>query len=123
MQRSVPRDAAVADILDDLHAALPGASVALLSRGGGIFAGRVPAEVNRESYAALLAVMHGAGETGTLELHDELVDVEARLTKGVVIIKGAGKKMLLAAHLPDIAAADKARTLLQDAAARLASLF
>jgi predicted regulator of Ras-like GTPase activity (Roadblock/LC7/MglB family) len=120
---SAPRDAAVADILDDLQAALPGASVGLISRSGAFFAGRAPMEANRESYAALLAVMHGAGEAATLDLHDGVVDVEARLSKGAVLVVGAGKKMLLAAHLLEAAATDKARAKLQEAAGRLAALF
>ena len=43
-----------------LQAALAGSSCALVSRSGSLFAGQVPEAVNRESYAAMFAVAHGA---------------------------------------------------------------
>lgn len=120
---SQARDAAVREVLDDLQGELPGASVALVSRSGSIFAGKTPPSVNRESYAAMLAVTFGAAEAGTAELGDEFVSVEARLKGGAVVCLAAGRKMMLAAHLPSAAALEGARGKLQDAAKRLADLF
>lgn len=120
---SQAREAAVNEVLEDLHGALKGASCALVSRSGSVFAGKVPAAVNRESFAAMVAVMHGAAETGTADLGDEMLEVEARLRSGALVSLAAGRKMLLVVHLPEAAAADGARPKLQDAANRLAALF
>lgn len=120
---SQARETAVAEVLEDLQGALKAASCALVSRSGSVFAGKVPAAVNRESFAAMVAVMHGAAEKGTADLGDEMLEVQARLKVGVLVSLAAGRKMLLVVHLPDAAAVDGARGKLQDAAKRLAALF
>jgi predicted regulator of Ras-like GTPase activity (Roadblock/LC7/MglB family) len=117
------REAEVALVIDELQEAFPGSSVALLTRTGSLYAGRVPPDVNRETFAAMMAVMHGASETGTAELGEELVTAELRLTNGAVFVVGAGKKMLLCAHFKDGAALDGSRAKLSSAAARLGALF
>jgi len=120
---SQAREAEVERVLDELQEAFPGSSVSLLTRTGTLYAGRAPADVNRETFAAMMAVLHGASETGTAELGEELVAAELRLKSGAVFVVGAGKKMLLCVHFKDAAALDAARSKLATAATRLAALF
>jgi predicted regulator of Ras-like GTPase activity (Roadblock/LC7/MglB family) len=117
------RDSEVTQVLEELQDALPGASVAVLTRAGSLFAGRTPPEVDRETFSAMMAVMHGAGESGTAELGEELVWAEARLKAGAVIVLSAGRKMILCAYLKDSTALEGARARLAQAASRLAPLF
>ena len=117
------RDAEVRQQLEDLETTFPGSTATLLTRAGSLFAGRAPGESGRESFGAMMAVLHGASETGTQELGDPLQTVEAHLAKGVVIIAPAGKKMILVLHVPDGADGGAARSKVKDAGNRLARLF
>jgi predicted regulator of Ras-like GTPase activity (Roadblock/LC7/MglB family) len=117
------REAEVALVIDELQEAFPGSSVCLLTRTGSLYAGRVPADVNRETFAAMMAVMHGASETGTAGLGEELLTAELRLKTGTVFVLAAGKKMLLCAHIKQAAPLDGSHAKLTAAAARLGALF
>ena len=117
------RDAEVRQQLESLEAAFAGSSAAILTRAGSFFAGHVPGSAGRESFGAMMAVLHGASETGTQELGDALETVEAHLTKGTVIIGSAGSKMLLVLHLKDRSDAQAARGKVKEAGQRLAQLF
>ena len=117
------REAEVALVIDEIQEAFPGSSVALLTRTGSLYAGRVPADVDRETFSAMMAVMHGASEAGTAELGEELLTAELRLKTGAVFVLGAGKKMLLCAHFKDSSALGGSQAKLASAAARLGALF
>lgn len=119
---SQARDTAIAEVLDELQAALPSSSAALVLRTGALFAGRVPPAVNREGFAAMAAVVMGAAETATADLGDEFVEVETVLRAGALVCLPAGKKMVLVVHLPQGDALEGARPRLRDAARRLGSL-
>jgi len=110
-------------VLEGLEGSFAGSTAALLTRAGSVFAGRAPGGAGRESFAAMMAVLHGASETGTQELGDPLESVEAHLSKGAVIVAPAGNKMILVLHVADGADATAARSKVKDAGKRLAGLF
>jgi predicted regulator of Ras-like GTPase activity (Roadblock/LC7/MglB family) len=120
---SAARDDEVRTLLSDLEGAFAGSAAALLTRAGSVFAGRTPTGAGRESFGAMMAVLHGASETGTQELGEPLETVEAHLSKGVVMLAAAGPKMILALHVKDGADAATARARVKDTGARLARLF
>jgi predicted regulator of Ras-like GTPase activity (Roadblock/LC7/MglB family) len=117
------RDKAVVEVLTDLEAEVKGSSAALVLRSGSLFAGRAPPAVNRETYAAMAAVMAGAAETGTADLGDPVLFVEVRLSVGALLEAPAGAKLLLVLHLPDASALAAASGKLTSAARRIAELF
>lgn len=117
------RDGAVLAALSDLEAALPGSSAALVTRGGGILAGKGPSPGGRELYGAMAATMFGAAEAGTLEFGQELTEVEARLKGGYLVAVAAGRKLVLVVHVGGGAPSDEARSRLHECARKLAALF
>lgn len=117
------RDDEVRQVLADLEGAFSGGSAVLLTRAGSIFAGNAPAGVSRESFGAMMAVLHGASETGTQELGEPLESVEAHLSAGSVIVAPAGGKMILVLHLKDSSDAAAARQRVKEAGKRLEPLF
>jgi predicted regulator of Ras-like GTPase activity (Roadblock/LC7/MglB family) len=117
------RDKAIIEVLADLEGEVKGSSAALVMRSGSLYAGRAPPAVNRETYAAMAAVMAGAAETGTADLGDAVQLVEVRLKAGALLEAPVGEKLLLLLHLPDASALGTAAALLPQAAKRLAALF
>ncbi len=117
------RDGEVRQLLEDLEQSFPGSSCALLTRAGSVFAGRAPAGAGRESFGAMMAVLHGASETGTQELGDALETVEAHLAKGVVLIAAAGPKMILVLYVKDGQHSGAARSKVKETGQRLGALF
>lgn len=120
---SEARDRAIGEVLSDLEASLKGSSAALVMRSGSLFAGRAPPAVNRETYAAMAAVMVGAAETGTADLGDPLLFLDVRLKSGALLCAPVGPKLLLAVHLSDSAALAGTGPKLSEAAKRIAELF
>lgn len=117
------RDAEVRQVLSDLEGAFDGGSAALLTRAGSVFAGNVPQGVGRESFGAMMAVLHGASETGTQEMGDPLESVEAHMSAGSLIVAPAGAKMILVLHVRDGSDGPSARQRVREAAKRLEPLF
>ncbi len=120
---SATRDAAVLAALSELESALPGASAALLTRGGGVLAGKGPSTSGRELYGAMAATMFGAAEAGTVEFDQELIEVEARMKGGALVALAAGRKLVLVVHLNGGPLTDGARGHLLECARKLAALF
>jgi predicted regulator of Ras-like GTPase activity (Roadblock/LC7/MglB family) len=123
MQVSGARDAEVRQLLEDLEGDFAGSSATLITRSGSVFAGRAPPGASHESFAAMMAVLHGASETGTQELGGALETVEAHLASGAVIVASAGGKMILVFHVKDASDTAGARSRVKDAGKRLAALF
>jgi predicted regulator of Ras-like GTPase activity (Roadblock/LC7/MglB family) len=119
---SEARDGAVKEVLTDLEAAYPGSVAALVLRNGALFAGRAPAAVNREVYAAMVAAMAGASETATADLGDEVQSVEARLKQGALFCAPVGRKLVLVLYAPGPSASKGAAGVVS-AASRVAPLF
>ncbi|HKZ60131.1 MAG TPA: roadblock/LC7 domain-containing protein [Candidatus Thermoplasmatota archaeon] len=120
---SAARDGAVLAALSELEAALPGTSAALVTRGGGILAGKGPSPGGRELYGAMAATMFGAAEAGTLEFGQDLLEVEARLKGGALVAVAAGRKLVLVVHVNGVAPPEDARGRIHDCARKLAALF
>ena len=120
---SAARDGAVLAAILELESALPGASAALVTRGGGILAGKGPSPGGRELYAVMAATVFGAAEAGTVELGQELLEVEARLKGGALVTVAAGRKLVLVVHVNGQAPSDDARGRIHDCARKLAALF
>lgn len=119
---SEARDGTVKEVLADLEAAYPGSTAALVMRNGAMHAGRAPAAVHREVYAAMVAAMAGASEAATADLGDEVLTVEARLKNGALFCAPVGRKILLVLFAPGGAAA-KGAAGVSAAASRLAPLY
>lgn len=119
---SQARDASVKEVLTDLEAARPASIASLVLRSGAIFAGRAPAAVHREIYAAMVATMAGTAEAATADLGDAVQTVEARLSGGSLLCAPVGEKLLLVLYAPGPADAKTGQALVA-AAARLAPLF
>lgn len=117
------RDAAVLAALREFEAAVPGACAVLLTRGGGVLAGKAPSTSGRELFGAMAATMFGAAEAGTHEIGQEVVEVEARLKGGALVAVGAGPKLVLAVHVDGGPLSEGARGHLHDCARKLAALF
>ncbi len=117
------RDAAVLAALGDLEAAVPGASAALLTRGGGVLAGKGPSPAGRELFGAMAATMFGAAEAGTHEIGQEVLEVEARLKGGALVALAAGRKLVLVVHIEGGHLSDGSRGHLHECASKLAALF
>ena|SRR5690242_1287185 len=117
------RDKAVAEALTDLEGEVKGSSAALVLRSGALFAGRAPAAVNKETYAAMAAVIAGAAETGTADLGDPVRSVEVRLASGALLEAPVGAKLVLVLHLPDASALPTSSGKVAQAAKRLSDLF
>lgn len=120
---SEARDKAIDEVLEDIEAALKGASASLVMRSGSLFAGHAPPAVNRETYAAMAAVMVGAAETGTADLGDPLLMVDVRLKVGALLCTPVGPKLVLVVHVGDASALSAAGPKLSEAAKRLSELF
>ena len=117
------RDKAVVEVLNDLEGEVKGSSAALVLRSGALFAGRAPASVNKETFAAMTAVMVGAAETGTADLGDPVQFVEVRLHSGALLETPVGTKLILVLHVPDASTLPASTAKLSQAAKRLADLF
>lgn len=92
---SQARDGAVKEVLTDLEAAQPGSVAGLVLRSGAFFAGRAPAAVNREVYAAMVAAMLGASESATSDLAADVQVVQARTKSAVLCTAPVGRKLVL----------------------------
>jgi len=67
----------------------------IISRSGMHIAGEVPRGVHMETYVAMSAILLGAAESATSELHDALKYIVVQLEEGKLVLAPAGKRALL----------------------------
>lgn len=87
---------AVKNILDRIGTMAHVREVALISRGGMFVQGTTPQEGHRETFAAMCAIILGAGQTVTTELRDRLNKVKVIMDEKDLILVDAGPRYLLA---------------------------
>lgn len=68
---------------------------AIVSRSGMHIAGEVPQGAHMETYVAMSAILLGAAESATSELHDHLKYIVVQLDEGKLVLAPAGKRALL----------------------------
>lgn len=68
---------------------------AIVSRSGMHIAGEVPRGAHMETYVAMSAILLGAAESATSELHDHLQYISVQLGEGKLVLAPAGKRALV----------------------------
>ena len=68
---------------------------AIVSRSGMHVAGEVPRGAHMETYVAMSAILLGAAESATSELHDRLKYILVQLEEGKLVLAPAGKRALV----------------------------
>lgn len=67
----------------------------IVSRSGMHIAGDIPRGAHMETYVAMSAILLGAAESATSELHDRLKYIVVHLNEGKFVLAPAGKRALM----------------------------
>lgn len=67
----------------------------IVSRSGMHIAGDIPRGAHMETYVAMSAILLGAAESATNELHDRLKFIVVQLNEGKFVLAPAGKRALV----------------------------
>ncbi len=106
---------AVKNALDQIEAIDHVRNVALISRGGMFVMGTTPEEGHRETFAAMCAIVLGAGQTVTTELRDRLNEVKVMMGEKDLVLVSLGPRYLIAGtadrQVDDVAVVQEARSL------------
>jgi predicted regulator of Ras-like GTPase activity (Roadblock/LC7/MglB family) len=86
----------IRNALDEIKGIEHVMDVSLVSRGGMYILGDPTKGVHQETYAAMAAIMLGAGETSSAEMKDVLRHIVIRQMERSLILVGAGTRYLLA---------------------------
>ncbi len=73
----------------------------IVSRSGMHIAGDIPRGVHMETYVAMSAILLGAAESATSELHDRLKFILVQLDGGKFVLAPAGNRALLVIRATD----------------------
>jgi len=85
----------IEQILDELRSVPSIYEATVVSRSGMHIAGDAPKGVHLETFVAMSAILLGAAETATAELKDKLQYVVVELTRGKMLLAGAGNRALI----------------------------
>lgn len=92
--------AAIEAILHEIETSEGVEDAILVSRNGTYIAGAVPKGVHVETFAAMFAILLGAAENSTSELHENLDNVVINLETTKIVIIHGGPKALLVLRMP-----------------------
>lgn len=85
----------IEEVLDEIRSLPSIYEVTVVSRSGMHIAGDSPRGVHLETFVAMSAILLGAAETATAEMKDKLQHVAIELSRGKLIVVGAGTRALL----------------------------
>lgn len=91
----------------------------IVSRSGMHIAGDIPRGAHLETYVAMSAILLGAAESATSELHDELKYILVQLEGGKFVLSSAGNRALLIMRATDDANPDELAELTKNYSERI----
>lgn len=91
----------------------------IVSRSGMHVAGDIPRGIHMETYVAMSAILLGAAESATSELHDQLRYIVVQLHEAQLILTPAGRRALLVMRATADANAEELSALVRSFAEKI----